>query len=118
MEIVQYLIHGFDVATQPINLFYCLVGVLAGSLVGVLPAIGPPAAVALLLPTVYHLSPVGGIIMLAGINYGAMYGGSITSILVNVPGEASSVVPPAWTATDGLEGLAGPGAGITAFGPT
>ena len=116
MEIVQYLIHGFDVATQPINLFYCLVGVLAGSLVGVLPAIGPPAAVALLLPTVYHLSPVGGIIMLAGINYGAMYGGSITSILVNVPGEASSVV----TCLDGypmaLKGRAGPALGITAFG--
>jgi putative tricarboxylic transport membrane protein len=116
MDTLQFLLHGFGVAFQPINLFYCFVGVLAGTLVGVLPAIGPPAAVALLLPTVYYLNPVGAIIMLAGINYGAMYGGSTTSILVNVPGEASSVV----TCLDGyqmaLRGRAGPALGISAFG--
>ena len=115
MESLQYLLHGFSIAFQPINLFYCFLGVLGGTLVGVMPAIGPPAAVALLLPTVYHLNPVNAIIMLAGIAYGAMYGGSTTSILVNVPGEASSVV----TCLDGyqmaLKGRAGPALGIAAF---
>ena len=116
METAQYLIHGFSVALQPIYLFYCFIGALAGTLVGILPAIGPVTAVALLLPTAYHLDPTGAIIMLAAISYGAMYGGSITSILVNVPGEASSVV----TCLDGyqmaLQGRAGPALGITAFG--
>jgi len=116
METFQYLIHGFSVAFRPINLFYCFVGVSAGTLVGVLPAIGPVAAVALLLPTAYYLDPVGAIIMLVGIQYGAMYGGSTTSILVNVPGESSSVV----TCLDGypmaLKGRAGPALGIAAFG--
>jgi putative tricarboxylic transport membrane protein len=116
MDTLQFLLHGFSVAFQPINLLYCFVGVLAGTLIGVLPAIGPPAAVALLLPSVYSLNPVSAIIMLAGINYGAMYGGSTTSILVNVPGEASSVV----TCLDGyqmaLKGRAGPALGISAFG--
>lgn len=116
MEVVQYLIHGFGVALQPMHLFYCFVGVLAGTLVGVLPAIGPVSAVALLLPTTFHLEPISAIIMLAGINYGAMYGGSTTSILLNVPGESSSVV----TCFDGypmaLQGRAGPALGISAFG--
>ncbi|MFC1817269.1 tripartite tricarboxylate transporter permease [Thermodesulfobacteriota bacterium] len=116
MESFQYLLHGFAVALQPVYLLYCFVGVLAGTLVGVLPAVGPVAAVALLLPVVYHLDPIGGIIMLAGINYGAMYGGSTTSILVNVPGESSSVV----TCLDGYpmaqKGRAGPALGMSAFG--
>jgi putative tricarboxylic transport membrane protein len=116
METLQLLLHGFNVAFQPINLLYCFVGVLAGTLIGVLPAIGPPAAVALLLPSVYSLNPVSAIIMLAGINYGAMYGGSTTSILVNVPGEGCSVV----TCLDGYQmakkGRAGPALGIAAFG--
>ena len=116
METAQHLLHGFGVAFQPVYLFYCFVGALAGTLVGILPAIGPVTAVALLLPTAYHLDPIGAIIMLAAVNYGAMYGGSITSILVNVPGEASSVV----TCLDGypmaLQGRAGPALGITAFG--
>jgi putative tricarboxylic transport membrane protein len=115
METLHYLLYGFSVALQPMNLFYCFVGVLAGTLVGVLPAIGPLAAVALLLPTTYHLSPVGAIIMLAGINYGAMYGGSTTSILINVPGETASVV----TCFDGyplaLQGRAGAALGMAAF---
>jgi putative tricarboxylic transport membrane protein len=87
-----------------------------GTLVGVLPGLGPTAAIALLLPTTFHVSPVSAIIMLAGIYYGAMYGGSTTSILVNIPGEASSVV----TCLDGyqmaLQGRAGPALGIAAFG--
>ncbi|OGP59475.1 MAG: transporter [Deltaproteobacteria bacterium RBG_13_52_11b] len=116
MEAFGHLMHGFAVALQPNHLFFCFVGVLAGTLVGVLPAIGPVAAVALLLPTTYHLDPISAIIMLAGINYGAMYGGSTTSILVNVPGESSSVV----TCFDGypmaLQGRAGPALGIAAFG--
>jgi len=116
METFNFLLHGFSVALQPINLFYCFVGVLAGTLVGVLPAIGPVAAVALLLPTTFHLNPTGAIIMLAGVNYGAQYGGSTTSILINVPGETSSVV----TTFDGhpmaLQGRAGAALGMAAFG--
>ncbi|MFC1815722.1 tripartite tricarboxylate transporter permease [Thermodesulfobacteriota bacterium] len=116
MEAFQFLLHGFSVALQPQYLFFCFLGVLGGTLVGVLPAIGPVAAVALLLPATFHMNPIGAIIMLAGINYGAMYGGSITSILINVPGEASSVV----TCFDGypmaLQGRAGPALGISAFG--
>jgi len=116
METLHYLLHGFSVALQPVNLFYCFIGTLAGTLVGVLPAIGPVAAVALLLPTAYTLDPIGAIIMLAGIYYGAQYGGSTTSILINVPGESSAVV----TCLDGypmaLKGRAGPALGIAAFG--
>jgi putative tricarboxylic transport membrane protein len=116
METLQYFLYGFSVALQPINLFYCFLGVLAGSFVGVLPAIGPVAAVALLLPTTYHLNPISAIIMLVGVNYGAMYGGSTTAILLNVPGETASVV----TCLDGhpmaLQGRAGPALGIAAFG--
>ena len=101
---------------QPTNLMYCFAGVLIGTLVGVLPGLGPAAAIALLLPTTFKASPVSGTIMLAGIYYGAMYGGSTTSILVNIPGEAASVV----TCLDGyqmaLKGRAGPALGIAAFG--
>jgi putative tricarboxylic transport membrane protein len=116
IEILQDVLYGFQVALQPINLMYCFVGVLIGTLVGVLPGLGPAAAIALLLPTTFKASPVSGTIMLAGIYYGAMYGGSTTSILVNIPGEAASVV----TCLDGyqmaLKGRAGPALGIAAFG--
>jgi putative tricarboxylic transport membrane protein len=95
---------------------YCFVGVLMGTLVGVLPGLGPTAAIALLLPVSFHIPPVSTIIMLAGIYYGAMYGGSTTSILVNIPGEAASVI----TCLDGYQmakkGRAGPALGIAAFG--
>jgi putative tricarboxylic transport membrane protein len=98
------------------NLMYCFVGVLMGTMVGVLPGLGPTAAIALLLPVSFHLPPVSTIIMLAGIYYGAMYGGSTTSILVNIPGEAASVI----TCLDGYKmakkGRAGPALGIAAFG--
>jgi putative tricarboxylic transport membrane protein len=116
MEILQGVLNGFQVAFQPINLFYCFVGVFIGTLVGVLPGLGPAAAIALLLPSTFALSPVPSVIMLAGIYYGAMYGGSTTSILVNIPGEAASVV----TCLDGhamaRQGRAGPALGIAAFG--
>jgi putative tricarboxylic transport membrane protein len=107
---------GMMVALQPANLLYCFIGCVAGTLVGVLPGIGPTAAVALLLPTTFHMDPISAIIMLSGIAYGSAYGGSITSILVNVPGEACSVV----TCLDGYQmakkGRAGPALGISAFG--
>jgi len=108
--------YGFSIALQPENLFFCLVGSVLGTLVGVLPGIGPPGAIAILLPVTFKISTTGSIIMLAGIYYGAMYGGSTTSILVNIPGETASVV----TCLDGyqmaLQGRAGPALGISAFG--
>ncbi len=107
---------GFSVALQPINLWYCFIGVLIGTLVGVLPGIGPVGAMALLLPATFKSTPEAGIIMLAGIYYGTMYGGSTTSILINIPGESTSVV----TCLDGYQmarqGRAGPALGIAAFG--
>src|SRR5512135_566364 len=116
MSIFQSVLYGFQVALQPLNLIYCFFGVLIGTLVGVLPGLGPAAAIALLLPSTFKATPVSAIIMLAGIYYGAMYGGSTTSILVNIPGEAASVV----TCLDGyqmaLRGRAGPALGIAAFG--
>jgi putative tricarboxylic transport membrane protein len=116
MDIFQSVLYGFQVALQPLNLVYCFFGVMIGTLVGVLPGLGPAAAIALLLPTTFKATPVSGVIMLAGIYYGAMYGGSTTSILVNIPGEAASVV----TCIDGYQmarrGRAGPALGISAFG--
>lgn len=116
MDLFNYLIMGFQVALQPLNLFYCFTGVLIGTLVGVLPGIGPVTAMSLLLPATYHITPVGAIIMLSGIYYGVQYGGSTTSILVNIPGEAASVI----TCLDGYQmarqGRAGPALGISAFG--
>jgi putative tricarboxylic transport membrane protein len=116
VEIFHGVLYGFQIALQPINLLYCFVGVFIGTLVGVLPGLGPAAAIALLLPSTFAAPPVSAIIMLAGIYYGAMYGGSTTSILVNIPGEAASVV----TCLDGYamarQGRAGAALGISAFG--
>jgi putative tricarboxylic transport membrane protein len=116
MDIWNNIIFGFHIASVPENLLFCFIGVLAGTLVGVLPGLGPAAAMSLLLPLVAHMPPVSSMIMLAGIYYGAMYGGSTTSILVNIPGEAGSIV----TCLDGhqmaLQGRAGPALGISAFG--
>ena len=107
---------GFGVALLPMNLLACFIGVFIGTLVGVLPGIGPVSAMSLLLPITLAGTPEAGIIMMAGIYYGSMYGGSTTSILVNIPGEASSVV----TTLDGhqmaLQGRAGPALGIAALG--
>src|SRR5438876_2169223 len=116
MEIFHNLLIGFQVAVSPWNLFYCLVGVLLGTLIGVLPGIGPVATIAMLLPITFNLNPTGALIMLAGIYYGAQYGGSTTAILVNLPGESSSVV----TCLDGYQmarqGRAGPALAIAALG--
>jgi putative tricarboxylic transport membrane protein len=99
MELVSNLALGFSVALTPANVLYCLVGAVIGTLVGVLPGIGPIATLSMLLPITFHLPPVSALIMLAGIYYGAQYGGSTTAILVNLPGEASSVV----TCMDGYQ---------------
>jgi putative tricarboxylic transport membrane protein len=107
---------GFGVALNGWNLLYCLMGVLLGTLIGVLPGIGPVATIAMLLPVTFTLNPTSALIMLAGIYYGAQYGGSTTAILVNIPGESSSVV----TCLDGYQmarqGRAGPALGIAAIG--
>jgi putative tricarboxylic transport membrane protein len=111
----ENLIYGFQVAFQPDNLLFSALGVLLGTLVGVLPGIGPVGAMALLLPATFGLSPTASLIMLAGIWYGSQYGGSTTSILVNIPGEATSVM----TCLDGYQmarrGRAGPALAIAAW---
>jgi putative tricarboxylic transport membrane protein len=116
MDIVSGLLSGFQSILHPDVLFYCFAGVFIGTLVGVLPGIGPVGAMSILLPSTFGLSPAASVIMLAGIYYGAMYGGSTTSILVNIPGEAASVV----TCLDGYQmarqGRAGPALGISALG--
>lgn len=116
MDILHSIVLGFQVSLQPINLLYCFIGVLIGTLIGVLPGIGPIGAMAILLPTTFHAPPASSIIMLSGIFYGALYGGSTSSILVNIPGEAASVI----TCIDGYQmarqGKAGPALGIAAFG--
>jgi len=116
MDVFEGLITGFQTVLSPVNFLFCFIGVFIGTLVGVLPGIGPVGAMSILLPTTYGLSPVSSIIMLAGIFYGAMYGGSTTSILVNIPGEAASVI----TCLDGYQmarkGRAGPALGISALG--
>ena len=115
-ELLQNLALGFGVAFSPMNVLLCMVGALVGTLIGVLPGVGPLATIAMLLPITFGLPPVGALIMLAGIYYGAQYGGSTTSILVNIPGEASSVV----TTLDGhqmaRQGRAGPALAIAALG--
>lgn len=116
MDIFQGIIHGFAVILTPAKLAACFFGVVIGTAVGVLPGIGPSGSIALLIPLTYYMDPISAIIMLAGIYYGTMYGGSTTSILVNIPGEAQSVV----TCLDGYQmarqGRAGPALGISAFG--
>ncbi len=116
MELIQGVLYGFGVALTPTNLFLCFLGAVAGTLVGVLPGLGPVGAMSMLLPVTFVISPTGALIMLAGIYYGAQYGGSITSILLNVPGEATTIV----TCLDGYamakKGRAGPALGISAFG--
>ncbi len=115
MDISQIYL-GFQTALTPLNLLFCAIGVTLGQIVGILPGLGPAAAIALLLPASFSLPSETAIIMLAGVYYGSMYGGTITSVLLNVPGESSSVV----TCLDGYQmarqGRAGPALGIAAFG--
>ncbi|MBV8169309.1 MAG: tripartite tricarboxylate transporter permease, partial [Alphaproteobacteria bacterium] len=116
MDIFANLALGFGVALTPLNLGFCLLGCLLGTLIGVLPDIGPVATIAMLLPVTFNVPPISALIMLAGIYYGAQYGGSTTAILVNLPGESSSVV----TCIDGYQmarqGRAGPALAIAAIG--
>jgi putative tricarboxylic transport membrane protein len=116
MDVLVNLGHGFAVALTPVNVFYGFLGAILGTAIGVLPGLGPPATIAILLPITYKMPPVAAIIMLAGIYYGAMFGGSTTSILLNIPGEPASVV----TCLDGYQmarqGRAGPALGISAIG--
>lgn len=116
MDLVANLSLGFGVAFTPVNLMYALLGCVLGTMVGVLPGVGPTATIAMLLPATYALPPVSALIMLAGIFYGAQYGGSTTAILINLPGESSSVV----TALDGYQmarsGRAGPALAASGLG--
>src|SRR5258706_27753 len=114
-DLISNLWLGMGVASTPMNVFLCLIGALVGTLIGLLPGLGSLATIALLLPITFGLPPVGALIMLAGIYYGAQYGGSTTAILVNVPGESSSIV----TCLDGhqmaKQGRAGPALAIAAI---
>ena len=116
MDLFHNIALGFGVAGTPANLFFALLGCLVGTMIGVLPGIGPVATIAMLLPLTFHLDPISGLIMLAGIFYGAQYGGSTTAILVNLPGESSAVV----TCLDGhqmaRQGRAGPALAVAALG--
>jgi len=113
---VDHILLGLQVVLQPDNILFCFFGTILGTLIGVLPGLGPVGAISILLPTTFHLTPLQAIIMVSGIYYGAQYGGSITSILLNIPGESSSIV----TCIDGFQmarkGRAGPALGIAAFG--
>jgi len=116
MDTFSHIVNGLLIALTPINLMYTFIGAVVGTAIGVLPGLGPPATVALLLPITYKINAASGVMMLAGIYYGAMYGGSTTSILLNIPGEAASVV----TCMDGYQmarqGRAGPALGASALG--
>ena len=116
MDLFTNLGIGFGVAFTPINLLYAFIGCMLGTLIGVLPGVGPIATIAMLLPLTFKVDPTGALIMLAGIYYGAQYGGSTTAILVNLPGESSSVI----TCLDGYamarQGRPGPALAIAAIG--
>jgi putative tricarboxylic transport membrane protein len=116
LEVLNNLLYGFTIALAPHNFLYCLLGVFIGTLTGVLPGLGVMNAVAILIPMTFGMNPTSAMIMLAGIYYGAMYGGSTTAILINTPGEAPAIM----TTLDGyqmaLQGRAGPALGIAAFG--
>ena len=116
MDFLDPVLNGFTVVFAPSNLLYVLIGVLIGMVIGVLPGLGPVATIALLLPITYEIPPASAVILLAGIYYGAMYGGTITSVLLQLPGEAASVI----TTIDGYQmarqGRAGPALGIAAIG--
>jgi len=115
MDTIGHLYHGFAVALTPYNLLWCFIGVFLGTVIGVLPGLGSAATIAMLLPLTFKMEPTSAIIMLAGIYYGSKYGGSTTSILLNVPGESASVV----TCLDGYQmaknGRGGPALGIAAI---
>src|SRR5688572_25112268 len=115
MEVIGYLMHGFGVAISPMNLLWCFLGCFLGTVIGILPGLGPAATIAMLLPLTFRMEPTSALIMLGGIYYGSKYGGSTTSILLNVPGESAPVV----TCIDGYQmakqGRGGPALGIAAI---
>jgi len=115
MDVITNLYMGFGMALQPANLLSCLIGVVLGTLVGILPGLGPAATLAMLLPLTFGMSATSAMIMMCGVFYGAKYGGAITSVLVNLPGESSSVM----TCLDGYQmaktGKAGPALGMAAI---
>ncbi|MBL0928584.1 MAG: tripartite tricarboxylate transporter permease [Alphaproteobacteria bacterium] len=116
MTLIENLVFGFSIVVEPTNLFFCFAGVFLGTLVGVLPGVGPTATIAMLIPITFAMTPTAAVIMLAGIYYGSQYGGSTTAILLNVPGESSNAI----TAMDGykmaLQGRAGAALAIAALG--
>ena len=116
METFQHILNGFVVAVTPINLWYTFIGVFLGTIVGVLPGIGPSASIALLIPITFGMNPTSALIMMCGIYYGTKYGGSTTAILIRTPGEAASVM----TSIDGYEmakkGRAGAALAVSAIG--
>jgi putative tricarboxylic transport membrane protein len=116
MDTFQHILSGFAICTQPINLLYTFLGCLMGTIIGILPGIGPAAGIALLIPITFGMNPTSALIMMAGIYYGAMYGGSMTSILINIPGESASVM----TCLDGFQmakqGRAGAALAVAAIG--
>src|SRR5574342_961753 len=116
MDTLTHILNGFSVCLQPINLWYTFLGCFLGTIIGVLPGIGPSAGIALLIPVTYGMNPTSALIMMSGIFYGARYGGSTTAILINTPGEASSVM----TALDGYQmaknGRAGAALALSAIG--
>jgi putative tricarboxylic transport membrane protein len=116
VELLHNIAYGLSISMQPANLWFCFIGVLLGTVVGILPGLGPATTIAMLLPLTFGFSPAASLIMLAGIYYGAQYGGSTTAILINLPGESSSAV----TAIDGYQmarqGRAGAALGVAAFG--
>jgi putative tricarboxylic transport membrane protein len=116
VDTLQYILNGFAIAATPVNLWYTFLGCFMGTIIGVLPGIGPAAGIALLIPVTFGMNPTSALIMMAGIYYGAMYGGSTTSILINTPGETSSVM----TAIDGFQmaknGRAGAALAVSAIG--
>ena len=116
MEMWQSLVHGFSIALQPINILYAFTGCVVGTITGILPGIGPLGAMAILLSFTLYMDAAGAMVFFAGIYYGAMYGGSTTSILLNIPGENSSVI----TCIDGyqmaLKGRAGAALTVSAVG--
>src|SRR5574340_1419098 len=115
MDVLNSLMLGFSVALTPMNIFYAFFGCLVGTLIGVLPGIGPLCTIALILPTTFSMNPTSAMIMMCAVYYGAQYGGSTTSILINVPGESASVM----TTLDGYQmarkGRAGPALGMAAL---
>src|SRR5258708_9915997 len=116
MEIFSNLVMGFGVAMTPLNLLFCLIGCVLGTLIGVLPGIGPVATIAMLLPVTFNVPPISALIMLAGIYYGAQYGGSTTAILVHLPGGSSSVVTCIDRYQIARQGRAGPALAMSAIG--